>query len=192
MKSLFKRAIYIVALICVLPLIIVSWIASRTGDGDRFFQGASQCLSLAPFRLGVYLRAAYYSTCCTNVHSEVAIGFLSLLSHKDTDMDQHVYIGAQCNIGSCNIGRDCLLGSGVHVLSGKEQHKFSDADIPIKEQGGSFKKITIGENCWIGNNATIMSNIGSGSIVAAGSVVVSDVPPGSVVGGNPARTLKHR
>ena len=54
--------------------------------------------------------------------------------------------------------------------------------------------ITIGNDVWIGAKATIMSGItiGDGAIIAAGSVVVKDVEPYSMVGGNPAKHLKFR
>jgi acetyltransferase-like isoleucine patch superfamily enzyme len=51
--------------------------------------------------------------------------------------------------------------------------------------------ITIGDNVWIGRNALVFPGVtvGENSIVAAGAVVTSDVPPGSVVAGNPARRI---
>jgi len=54
-------------------------------------------------------------------------------------------------------------------------------------------KITIGDDAWIGFNATILKGvtIGEGAIVAACSVVVSDVPPFTVVAGNPAKVIKE-
>ena len=55
-----------------------------------------------------------------------------------------------------------------------------------------YNRITILENCFIGFGAIILPgvNIGPNSVVAAGSVVVRDVPQNTVVGGNPARFLK--
>ncbi len=54
--------------------------------------------------------------------------------------------------------------------------------------------INIGEDVWIGSNSVILSgiNIGRGSIVGAGSVVVKDIPPYSIVVGNPAKVIKSR
>ena len=75
-------------------------------------------------------------------------------------------------------------------MSGKGQHNFSDPTIPIKDQGGVFSKVSIGENCWVGNGALIMANVGQGCVVAAGSVVIDDVPDGVIVGGNPACLIK--
>lgn len=55
------------------------------------------------------------------------------------------------------------------------------------------KPIRIEENVWIGRNATIMKGVtvGKGSIVAFGAVVTKDVPPYTVVAGNPAKVVKQ-
>lgn len=53
----------------------------------------------------------------------------------------------------------------------------------------------IGHDAYIGLNVTIMpsvTSIGNGSVIAAGSVVVKDVPPFAIVGGNPAKIIKYR
>lgn len=55
-------------------------------------------------------------------------------------------------------------------------------------------QIIIGNDVWIGSRSTIMGgvHIGNGAVVAAGSVVVRDVPPYAIVGGNPAKVLRYR
>ena len=56
-------------------------------------------------------------------------------------------------------------------------------------------KLTIGNDAYIGLNVTIMpavTNIGDGAVIAAGSLLVKDVPPFAVVGGNPAKIIKYR
>lgn len=55
-------------------------------------------------------------------------------------------------------------------------------------------KIEIGDNVWIGLNVTILKNvtIGNGAIVASGSIVTKDVAAATLVGGNPARTIRER
>jgi maltose O-acetyltransferase len=52
--------------------------------------------------------------------------------------------------------------------------------------------VVIGDNVWIGNRAIILPGvtIGAGAVVGAGSVVTRDVPPFTVVAGNPAKVLK--
>ena len=147
---------------------------------------------MIPTRIGTYSRAAFYSSACNAVDRQVSLGFSTLVSHCDIDIGQYVYIGAQCNIGSCSIGNGCLLGSGVHVLSGKYQHQIEDLDLEIRNQPGSLEKIAIGSNCWIGNNATVMAGVGNNSIIAAGSVVVNKIPANCIAAGNPAKVIKYR
>ncbi len=54
--------------------------------------------------------------------------------------------------------------------------------------------INIGNDVWIGYNATIMAgvNIGDGAIIAANSIVTKDVEPYTIVGGNPAKKIRKR
>lgn len=174
------------------PLYALYCLTARISDPDASFASFSQFLSLFPGKTGSYLRAAFYSQACPDTSDEIVIGFLTLLSHRDTTIERGVYIGPQCNIGKCSIGEDTLIGSGVHILSGSRQHNFCNIDRPIQEQGGHYEKITIGSDCWIGNQAVVMANIKEKSIIASGSVVVGPVQSGEIVAGSPARVLRNR
>ena len=57
-----------------------------------------------------------------------------------------------------------------------------------------LKTVVIEDNVWFGSNVLVTGNvnIGEGSIIAAGSVVVQDIPKYSIVGGNPAKFIKYR
>jgi acetyltransferase-like isoleucine patch superfamily enzyme len=61
------------------------------------------------------------------------------------------------------------------------------------ESAAEARPIRIGRNVWIGFDACVLPGvtIGEGSIVGARSVVVEDVPPFTVVAGNPARFIRH-
>ena len=125
-------------------------------------------------------------------HTECVIGFATLFSQIDTEIHKGVYIGPQCNIGLCSIGEDTLVASGVHIISGSNQHLFSDVNTPIQQQGGTYTKVSIGKDCWIGNGVMVFANIGDHSVIGAGSVVTMDIPAYSVAVGNPARVLRSR
>ena len=94
-------------------------------------------------------------------------------------------------IGPVTIGNDVLLAQNI-VVSGLN-HGYKDVDQPISCQPVVTKKITIEDEVWIGANSVIVSGvtIGRHSVVAAGSVVTKDVPPYTVVVGNPAVPKKH-
>lgn len=190
MKPFIKRCVFLLLALLISPVTISYLLLSMVLNKDALIASYSQCLSLLPGKLGSYLRSGFYRFVFTQCSPDAVISFGTLFSQQDTSIEEGVYIGPQCNIGKCSIGKNTLLGSGVHIMSGKGQHNFSDPSKPIKDQGGIFTKVEIGENCWLGNGALVMANIGKGSIVAAGAVVVDDVPEGVIVGGNPARVLR--
>ena len=192
-KTTVKTLVKALFLVLAMPLYLLLELVTLAGNRDGSFQSFSQALSLIPGKAGSYLRAAFYRLACPDTSDEISIGFLTVLSHRDTSIHPGVYIGPQCNIGKCTIGKNTLLGSGVHILSGNRQHDFSDTSRPIKEQGGSFEKISIGDDCWLGNSALVMASLPDHTIVAAGSVMTQ--PPLQswlIYGGNPARALKTR
>jgi len=191
-KTTMKALVKTLFLILVMPLYLLLELFSLAGNRDGSFQSFSQALSLIPGKTGSYLRAAFYRLACPDTSDDISIGFLTVLSHRDTSIHPGVYIGPQCNIGKCTIGKNTLLGSGVHILSGSKQHEFNDPRRPIQEQGGTFTKIRIGGDCWLGNTAVVMSDIGDHCIVAAGSVVTKPVEPGLIVAGNPAKKIRSR
>ena len=166
---------------------------SQLGNADGVFASFSQGLSLIPGKFGVYLRAAFYRLACPATSDEISVGFLSILSHRNTSIAKGVYIGPQCNIGMCSIGENTLIGSGVHILSGSRQHEFQNIQKSIQDQGGGFEKIRIGDDCWLGNSAVIMAAVANGCIVAAGSVLSKPADKeGDILAGNPSKTIRNR
>ncbi len=93
--------------------------------------------------------------------------------------------------GDLEIGDYCLFAPRVYVSDA--DHVFTDIYRPYMDQGATLGRcITVEENCWLGINTVVSGNlvIGRGSVVAANSVVLEDVPPFSVVAGTPARVIK--
>ncbi|MBD8488659.1 acyltransferase [Echinicola sp. CAU 1574] len=99
------------------------------------------------------------------------------------------YIGCS---GYIEIGNNVMMSPRVSIYS--ENHNFENADIPMKDQGVTRSFVKIEDDCWIASNSIILAGvtIGKGSVIAAGSVVTKDVPPYSIVGGNPAKVIKNR
>lgn len=191
-RRMIKRAIKTVFLILAAPLYLAFLALAKISQEDSTFQGFSQALSLIPGKPGTYIRAAFYRLACPGTSDDISVGFLTLLSHRDTTIRQGVYIGPQCNIGKCTIGENTLIGSGVHILSGARQHGFDDLSIPIQQQKGHFEKIVIGDDCWIGNTSIVMNSIQAQTIVAAASVVTNPTERGEIIAGNPARLIRTR
>ncbi|HCA42549.1 MAG TPA: acetyltransferase [Bacteroidetes bacterium] len=109
-----------------------------------------------------------------------------------------VFIGSRTRIGLGNviigpvkIGNNIMFAQNI-VLSGLN-HVYEDINIPILDQPVTTSEIIVEDDCWIGANSVVVAGvkIGKHSVVAGGSVVTKDVPPYSIVGGNPAKLLKQ-
>lgn len=93
--------------------------------------------------------------------------------------------------GRLSIGDYCLFAPRVYVSDA--DHTYADISRPIMEQVPTLnRELVVEENCWFGINTVVSGsiNVGRGSVVAANSVVLQDVPPFSVVAGSPARIIK--
>lgn len=106
----------------------------------------------------------------------------------------NVFMGNHVHIASpCEIRDDVMLASYVALVGG--DHKFDVPGILLRSAGReTLRPIVIEEDAWIGHGAVLLGGvrIGRGAIVAAGSVVTTDVPPCMIWGGVPARLLKPR
>ena len=104
------------------------------------------------------------------------------------------------------IGAFCSIADNVEIFIGGNHrtdwvttypfgHIHKEA-FPWHGRGHPATKgnVVIGNDVWIGSGATIFSGvtIGDGAVISAKSVVVKDVPPYSIVGGNPAKVVKLR
>jgi acetyltransferase-like isoleucine patch superfamily enzyme len=94
--------------------------------------------------------------------------------------------------GGVTIGDRTLVGYSTHILS--SNHRIPMFPGKIFDAGHEKKQVTIGQDVWIGANCIILPGveIGSGSVVAAGSVVTKSFPSGVIVAGVPARIIKER
>ncbi|MEN8136796.1 MAG: acyltransferase [Thermodesulfobacteriota bacterium] len=190
MKPLAKKLLLLFFRIAVFPLVALYKFCSFSGPQEAFFCSLGQFLSLFPGKTGSYLRVAFYSDTLHSVSPNCHIDFGSYFPHPDVIIHEGVYIGAFCIIGKCEIGKDTLVGSFVNILSGNRQHNFTNISRPIQAQGGRFVRITIGSNCWLGNNAIVMTDIGNRTVIGAGSVVAKAIPEYSVAVGNPCKVIK--
>lgn len=108
--------------------------------------------------------------------------------------DEHILYNLQ-------IGRYSCLAAGINILTDmnhdyKRPSQGRITGVPYRrpEQIRRDGQVTIMNDCWIGQNVTILSGvtIGNGAVVAAESVVTKDVPEYAIVGGNPAKVIGYR
>lgn len=103
-------------------------------------------------------------------------------------------IGACCSLGDRTQIHCCeRVSIGDHVLISWDCNILENNFHTTTDGGIQSAPIVIGDRVWIGCRAIILAGvtIGEGSIVAAGSVVTRDVPPGTLVAGNPAKVIRE-
>lgn len=87
------------------------------------------------------------------------------------------------------IGDDCFIGPNVSIYTAC--HSTNPAERNTRQEWA--EPVTIGNNVWIGGSVTILPGvtIGDNVTIGAGSVVVKDIPSGSIAAGNPCRVIKQ-
>ncbi|WML26922.1 sugar O-acetyltransferase [Neobacillus sp. OS1-33] len=107
-------------------------------------------------------------------------------------LGENFYANYDCvflDVCEIRIGDNCFIAPGVHIytathpLNPTERVSGAEYGIPVN----------IGHNVWLGGRAVINPgvNIGNNVVVASGAVVTKDIPDNVVVGGNPAKVIKH-
>ena len=132
----------------------------------------------------------------------VYIGPWADITPENLSIGNNVSLGKHVRILSTRaqviIGNDIMFGPNVTIITGnhrtdvvgKTMISISDEEKRPEDD----MDVVIQDDVWIGANVTVLKGvtIGRGSVIAAGSVVVKDVPEYSIVGGIPARLIKTR
>ena len=115
--------------------------------------------------------------------------------HSSVKFGDYVFVNYGCDVGPHVIFSNYVM-VGPGVLFAGNDHRFDIVGSPIIFSGrpDEIKETIIEADVWIGGHSVILAgvHIGVGSIVAANSVVTSDIPPFSIYAGVPARFLKWR
>ncbi|MEI6808219.1 MAG: acyltransferase [bacterium] len=154
--------------------------------GDNVSVG-DHCVLVARSERGISLGDAVNLKYGVYLDTEGAEGYI--------EIDRRAYIGTGCCLHGhkgLEIGEDTLLAQNITITP--YSHKFEDPTLPIIKQGGHSRKITIGRDCYLGMCVSVLysADIGEGSVIGSGSVIVKSIPPFSVAVGVPARVIHRR
>lgn len=154
------------------------------------------------------------------VISKIRRSYISIKSTGEVKWGRNVYVGRNASVGSISnltfgddiyvgknvtievdgsIGRGSLIANNVGVI-GRRDHDSSDPNklifhsATVRENPELSLPVHVGCGVWIGFGAVVLSgvSIGDKSIIAAGAVITSDVPPGAIMAGNPAKIINIR
>lgn len=146
--------------------------------------------------IAMFIRFICLKNCAKSCGDNVAV-FSNVYLYRvhELEIGNNVSIHPLCYIdaaGGIIIGNDVSIAHNSTILS--EEHKYSDVNQNIKDQGCEFKRTTIENNVWIGAGCRILAgcHIESGSIIGAGAVVKNRVYANSVMGGVPAKLIRKR
>ncbi|WP_320110144.1 acyltransferase [Pseudomonas corrugata] len=124
----------------------------------------------------------------------------SSFSYKTINLGSNIFVGSgavfSADRSTITIGSYVMFGPRVTISGG--DHEVSSLIKPmylVKEKSESCDAdVVINDDVWIGANSIVLKgvNIGTGSIIAAGSVVTKDVEPYSIYAGTPAKKIKDR
>lgn len=114
---------------------------------------------------------------------------------ENIELGNYIYIGSEPYIfarGGLTIGDNVVIGPRVTIHT--TNHNYQPAKYLPYDDITYCKPVSIEKNVWIGSNVLICPGvrIAEGCVVAMGSVVTKNLPPFSIIGGNPAQVLKER
>lgn len=113
---------------------------------------------------------------------------------RNTEIGDNFYSGTYNYFGGGPLKIGDNVGLANFIIIETTTRKVDDPTVPLHEQRTVRKPVVIGNSVHIGDRAIILPGvtIGDGVQVGAGAVVTKDVPPDSIVVGNPARVLRKR
>lgn len=96
------------------------------------------------------------------------------------------------------IGKNVFIGPNVNLMTPNHALRYQERNMTVNPDGTIndreyAKPITIGDNCWLASNVTVIGGvtIGNGCVIGAGSVVTKDIPDNCLAVGNPCRVIRE-
>lgn len=146
-------------------------------------------------KLGLLIRYVIIRNMAKGCGNIVYIGpYVEIKQWNNIQIGSNVSIHRFCFLdasGGIDIGDNVSIAHGSSILT--SNHTWSDQSIPIRDNPVYFKSVHIEDDVWIGCGCRIMAGvtIGERSVIAAGAIVTADVSSNTLVGGVPARFIKH-
>jgi len=142
--------------------------------GIFFFQSTKNSISINGGSIGNGIRISTGGNGIISMGKGILVDdFTFIMAHEKIEIGDNTKIASFCFITDFN-------------------HKFTNKNKNLVEQGYDTKPVMIGRNVWIGTHSVVLPgvSIGDRSVIGAGSIVTKDIPSNSIAVGNPAKVIK--
>jgi virginiamycin A acetyltransferase len=156
------------------------------------YASVSNALSIVPGSAGTFVRRGWYRQTLAGCGRNLVVDFGAAIRTPRSRIGDDCYIGLWSWLGWVDIGDDFMSGSHIVILSGRSQHGFARADVPMRLQHGAHRCVKIGEDVWVGASVTISEDVAPHTVIASGSVVTKTFEPYDILGGVPAAPIGNR
>jgi len=138
------------------------------------------CRTSKNFSLKIYGGNSNVSLNNINARSNLSI----LVENGNLNIGKNVFFNNNCSINclyKISIGDDTIMGENVKLYD--HNHKYTNKNMLIKDQGYIYGEIHIGENCWIASDVTILKGvtIGDNVVIGAGCTIYKDVASNHII-----------
>jgi maltose O-acetyltransferase len=146
---------------------------------------------LPPLDLGAKIRGWLYKPYLKKCGRNFMVPWKThIFNPNKLSVGNNVYLGynSYYGQGKVDIGHNVLIGPFVSITATNHVRKAGH----FRNKSYEEKKITIGNNCWIGAHVCVLAgvNIGRNCLIGAGSIVTKNIPSNSIAVGNPAKVVK--
>ena len=127
----------------------------------------------------------------TDSHRKISFSTWTFGDHQGhISLGDNVLVCPGCRFDSASnisIGDNCMFAAGAYITDADWHDVYDRTEVV-----GMTRPVTLEENVWIGDGATVCKGvtIGKNSVIGAGSVVASDIPENVIAAGNPATVIK--
>ena len=179
--------------IAAIPIVMIAgavFIWYRIGLAS--YLTATRSIAMVPGVAGIYIRRFFYRWTLAACGEEFIVDWMGVLKTPTISVGRRCFVGSFCFIAECVLHDEARIAHHSVVQGGPHTHGFERIDIPMADQPGAIRAVSIGPNVWIGAGARILNDVAPGTMVGAGAVVTRVFEENAILVGVPARRLRLR
>ena len=189
MKRIIKKMYFLIICIFAIPIVLSLKIFNLIHIISFF--SVVQIIAFIPGKLGIIVRRIWYRTSLKKCGKRLFMEFGSMITYKESELGNNVYMGCFSQGDLVQIGHDALIAYNI-IISGKKHMHGTSKNKIMRLQEGKIRKIIIEDDVWIGSGALVFEDVSKGTIVGTAAFVNKKFDPYSIIGGVPAKIIGKR